>query len=112
MPADPVNVFLADIASAVAQENVSQLLPHALLAFKSPAPVPAWSRPGFEDRLAYLICTEDRAIPQVAQEAMMQGSGQRWTVKEFKGSHCAPFMSRVGEALEALESFVQTFLEA
>lgn len=111
MPADPVDVFSADIAPELAQANVSQLLPHALLAFKSPASVPAWSEPDFEGRLAYLVCTEDRAIPKFAQEAMMQGSGQRWNVKEFNGSHSAPFMSRAGETVEALENFVQIFLE-
>lgn len=111
MPADPIGVFLADISPELAQAHVSQLHPHALLPFKSPAPPPAWSEPGFEGRLAYLICAQDRAIPRFAQEAMMQSIGQKWHVKELDCSHSAPFLSRTNETLKALESFVQIFLE-
>ena len=109
LPADPAEVFSADAAPAVAQAYVSQILPHALLAFKSPAPRPAWSDPGFDGRLAYLSCTEDRAIPKFAQEAMMQGTGKKWVVKELEGSHSAPFLIKISDAVQALEGFVRIF---
>lgn len=94
----------------VAKENASRLVPHALLAFKSPAPAPAWTEPGFENRLAYLVCTEDQAIPKVGQEAMIQGTGMSWVVKEMVGSHNSPFLKKTGEAVRAVEEFVQGFL--
>lgn len=109
LPADPVDVFSADINPAVAQGFVSQILPHALLAFKSPAPKPAWSEAGFDDHLAYLVCTEDRAIPKFAQGAMMHGTGKKWIVKELEGSHSAPFLSKIKDAVQALEAFVRIF---
>lgn len=109
LPEDPINIFSADVTPAVAQAYVSQILPHALLAFKSPARKPAWSDAGFDGRLAYLVCTEDRAIPQFAQHAMMQGIGKSWIVQELEGSHSAPFLSKIREAVEALEGFVRSF---
>ena len=104
-----MNVFLADVTPAIAQAFISQILPHALLAFKSPAPKPAWSEAGFDGRLAYLACTEDRAIPKFAQEAMMHGTGKKWIVKELECSHSAPFLSKIEEAVQALEGFVRVF---
>ena len=92
-----------------AQAYVSQILPHALLAFKSPAPKPAWSDTGFDGRLAYLVCTEDRAIPEFAQRAMMEGIGKKWIVQELEGSHSAPFLSKIEEAVQALQGFVRNF---
>ena len=109
LPENPINNFSADVTPAVAQACLSQILPHALLAFKSTAPKPAWADAGFDGRLAYLVCTEDRAIVQVAQHAMMQGIGKTWIVKEVEGSHTAPFLDKIPEAVQALESFVRSF---
>ena len=80
-----------------------------MLAFTSPAPKPAWSEPGFDDRLAYLVCTEDRAITKFGQKAMMQGIGKKWNVKELEGSHSAPFLSKTEGAVQALVGYVRIF---
>ena len=72
--------------------------------------MPAWTEPGFENRLAYLACAEDQAIPKVGQEAMMQGTGMSWVVKEIVGSHNSPFLKKTGEAVRAVEEFVEGFL--
>lgn len=110
IPKNPIDVLSADIDPAVARGNASQLVPHALLAFKSPSPPPAWVEPGFEGRLAYLVCTEDEAIPKIGQEAMMQGTAMSWNVNEIKGSHMSPFLKDMEEAAEAVGAFVEQFL--
>ena len=111
MPDDPLANLSADIDPVIAKENASQLVPHALLAFKSPAPAPAWTDPGFEGRLAYLVCTDDVAIPRFGQEAMMQGTGMEWAVREMVGSHNCPFLKKTEEAAEAVDAFVAGFLK-
>lgn len=110
LPDNPIAIFSADLDPAVTKETTARLVPHALLAFKSPAPVPAWTDPGFEGRLAYLVCTEDQAIPKFGQEAMMQGTGMDWNVKEIVGSHNSPFMKKTQEAVKAVEELVEQFL--
>ncbi|CAF9935010.1 MAG: hypothetical protein ALECFALPRED_006212 [Alectoria fallacina] len=111
MPDNPLAILSADIDPAIAMENASRLVPHALLAFKSPAPAPAWADSGFEDRLAYLVCTEDQAIPKFGQEAMMQATGLNWAVREMMGSHNSPFLKKTDEAVEAVDAFVGGFLK-
>ncbi len=110
-PSDPVAILSADIDPAIANENASKMVPHALLAFKSPAPAPAWTEPGFEGRLAYLVCTDDQAIPKFGQEAMMQGAGMEWAVKEMAGSHNCPFLKKTEEAAGMVDAFVEGFLK-
>lgn len=110
MPDDPLAILSADIDPIIAEKNASQLVPHALLAFKSPAPAPAWTEPGFEGRLAYLMCSDDQAIPRFGQEAMMQGTGMDWVVREIVGSHNAPFLKKTEEAAGAVDRFVDGFL--
>lgn len=111
MPDDPLAMLSADIDPVLAEGNASRLVPHALLAFKSPAPAPAWTGTGFEDRLAYLVCTEDQAIPKFGQEAMMQGTGVEWAVREIVGSHTSPFLKKMEEAAGAVDAFVDGFLK-
>ena len=110
MPADPVSVLSADVGPDLAQANAASLVPHATLAFKSPSPAPAWADSALHGGLAYLMCTEDQAIPRSGQEAMMEATGQEWIVKELRGSHNAPFLTKPQEAVEAVDIFVQHFL--
>ena len=112
MPLDPVNVFSADIDPALAKANAALLQPHATLAFKSPSPAPAWTDAAFRGRLAYIVCTEDRAIPKVGQETMMLLTKQQWIVKELQGSHISAFLLKEQESTKMIESFVESFLQA
>lgn len=109
-----MSVLSADVEPSIAQAHAAEIVPHATLAFKSPSPTPAWTdAAAFQGRLAYLICTEDRAVPKFGQEAMMQGTGQDWIVKELQGSHNAPFLSnKTQEAVDAVDSFVDAFFSA
>lgn len=112
MPIDPQSVLSADVELGLAQKNAASLVPHATLAFKSPSPAPAWAGSALHGCLAYLVCTEDQAIPKSGQEAMMQGTGQQWIVKELQGSHNAPFLLKIQEAVQAVEDFIQLFSRA
>jgi len=111
MPHDPVKVLSADVESSLAEAHAAQLQPHATLAFKSPSPAPAWADPTFRGRLAYIVCTEDQAVPKVGQEAMMQLTGQEFMVKELHGSHNAAFLAKPREAAEMVVGFVEKFLD-
>ena len=86
------------------------LVPCATTVFKSPSPTPAWIESGFEGRMAYLICTEDKAIPKFGQEAMMQGIGTSWISRDLKGSHSSPFLKKTDEAVDIIEQFIIGFL--
>ena len=44
-------------------------------AFSSPAPPQAWAEAAFEGRLAFLRCTEDRALPIAKQDMFIEKSG-------------------------------------
>lgn len=67
----------------------------------------------FQGRLAYIVCTEDQAVPKLGQEAMMQGTGKDWIVTELRGSHNAPFLSeKTHEAVDAIDGFINAFLSA
>ena len=112
MPADPIAVLAADIGLVKAQASVAELLPHATVAFKSPSPPPAWAEPAFRGRLAYIMCTEDQAIPKVGQEIMMQLTGQPWVVRELQGSHNSAFLLKEQEAAGLVAGIVEIFLHA
>jgi len=109
MPIDPATVLAADVDASVARAYSTHLLPHATLAFKSPLPPAAWTDPAFRGRLAYIVCTEDQAIPRAGQEAMMQLAGQPWIVRELHGSHNAPFWLKEQETARMVEAIVGTF---
>lgn len=56
------------------------------------------------------MCTEDQAVPKFGQEAMMQGIGKEWMVKELQGSHNAPFLSnKTQDAVDAVDNFIYAF---
>jgi hypothetical protein len=80
--------------------------PHASLAFLSAQPFLTWSDPSFTGRLAFIVSTDDQAVPKVAQYGMTSGAGQQWIVTEMASSHCAPFMDRVTECVRVLEFII------
>ena len=83
--------------------------PHSLTAFESAAPPLAWNSPDFKGHLAYVVCTDDKAIPREAQEGMIKGSGMDWEVREMHSSHNAPFLSREKETAEIIMNFIDKF---
>jgi pimeloyl-ACP methyl ester carboxylesterase len=85
-------VLYGDCASAVAADAAARLTWQSVAALATPQTQAAWrSLPS-----TYLICEEDRAVPQPAQEAMAARAG---TVHRLPASH-SPFLSRPKEVSE------------
>ena len=84
------------------------LLPHAMLAFESPAPPAAWAEPAYAGNLAFLRCTQDAALPTFLQDLFIQRSGVQWTVKDIEASHSA-YASKTEEVVKLVEELARTF---
>ncbi|KNG91652.1 hypothetical protein ANOM_000206 [Aspergillus nomiae NRRL 13137] len=109
VPDQPEKTFAADVSEEQALAISSVIKPHASLAFFSAQPSPAWVDPTFTGRLAYVVTTDDLAVPKVAQYGMISGTGQQWHVREIESSHCAPFITKVAESVEILQDFIRAF---
>lgn len=115
MPKDPLGMFCGtdDYSLFDHMPNKTMpLVPHSTLAFKSAQPAPAWADSEYKGRLAFVIPTEDRAVPQLAQKGMIAGTGQRWIVEKVTGSHNAPFLSQRRAMIKILGNLVRRFNEA
>lgn len=107
---DPINYFAADVDPALAQALTAELKPHSSVAFTSPQPHPAWEDEAFEGRLAFIVTTEDRAVPKEAQFGMMAATQKEWIVRELGYSHCAPFLDRIDETMGLTREIIDQFL--
>jgi hypothetical protein len=88
---------------------VTELKPHATLPFTSPQPQPAWADEAFQGRLAFIVTTDDRAVPKEAQFGMMAATQKPWIVKEIPSSHCGPFLNQIDETLRLTREIVGQF---
>lgn len=75
--------------SETADSLASSLLPHATLAYESPAPAQAWQETAFDGKLAFIKCTQDQALPIFVQDMFVERSGVKWTVKNNDAGHSA-----------------------
>ncbi|KAJ6078956.1 hypothetical protein N7467_008709 [Penicillium canescens] len=106
---DSIANFAADVDSALAQSMVTELKPHATLPFTSPQPHPAWADEAFQGRLAFIVTTDDRAVPKEAQFGMMAATQKPWIVKEIASSHCGPFLNQIDETLRLTREIIGQF---
>ncbi|KAG6999537.1 hypothetical protein G7Y79_00034g069600 [Physcia stellaris] len=100
--------FYHDVDSDTADRLASSLLPHATLAYESPAPAQAWQEPAFEGRLGFVRCTVDQALPIFVQDMFVKRSGVKWTVKDMDTSH-SPWASKPKELAETVAGLVEAF---
>jgi hypothetical protein len=84
------------------------MIPHALKAFETPAPAPAWKEAAFKGRRAYLRTLDDKCNPLFLQEKWIEGSGVEWDVVDLETSHSA-FISRPEEVVERIVGFLEKF---
>ena len=91
----------------IAKQMEDALLPHAMLAFESPAPPAAWAEPAYAGKLAFLRCTQDAALPTFLQDLFIQRSGVEWTVKDIEASHSA-YASKTEEVVKLVEELART----
>ncbi|EEQ28755.1 hypothetical protein McanMca71_001172 [Microsporum canis] len=109
VPKDPIDIFAADFDHGLAQKTEQELRPHSSLAFFSPQPPTACADPAFKGRLAYVVASNDLAVPKGAQYAMIAGTGQEWKIKEIPRSHCAPFKVELEENVKIVAEFIEEF---
>lgn len=86
---DPIRAFYADVDTATAAAASKRLAPQTLKSFRDPLTRAGW----LEFASTYIACTQDRAIPYEAQEAMSQRATE---VHTLDSSH-SPFLSRPRE---------------
>ena len=77
-----------------------------MFAFDSPAPPMAWAEPEFADKLEFVRCMQDQALPPFQQDMFMEKSGVEWKVKDIEASH-SPFASKPEELVKFLVEFAQ-----
>lgn len=81
------------------------MIPHALAAFETPAPAPAWAEAAFEGCRLYIRTLDDQCNPLFLQDMWLKKSGVSWETADLKTSHC-PFISRPEELVATTLSVV------
>lgn len=84
------------------------MLPHAVSAFQTPAPAPAWAERAFDGRRAYIRTLDDQCNPFFLQEMWLEKSGVEWEVVNLKTSHC-PFVSCPEVVAATTVGFIEKF---
>jgi pimeloyl-ACP methyl ester carboxylesterase len=96
--------FAADVPAAQAAFLADAQVPWGLDALNGPVSRPAWrTKPSW-----YLVTTEDRMIPPLAQRAMAERAGA--TVTEVAGSH-AVYVSQPGAVADFIASAARSLRE-
>ena len=107
----PEKIFYQDCPPDLTTEAVAKLKGHSLTCLTEKTPPVYYDKKQFDGRRAYIRCTEDAALLPHVQDALMEGSGVGWTVKEITAGH-SPFMSRPKELVQALNELVDEFEKA
>ena len=103
-----IETLFHDVDHETAARLAATLLPHAALAFESPAPSQAWAETAYDKKRAFLRCMQDRALPTAVQDMFIQRSGVTWDVKDVDAGHEA-HISRSKEVCEAVIGFAGSF---
>ncbi|KAI1820726.1 Alpha/Beta hydrolase protein [Xylaria intraflava] len=94
-----MDVLYNDCDPALQPAFDASVQPHALKAFETKPPAPAWADKGFDGRRLYVRTLDDHCNPSFLQDAWIQKSKVDWEVVDFKTGHM-PFVSQP-EALGA-----------
>ena len=89
------NIFYNDVSPQLASQAIIQLKNQSRNALETPSGPPAWSDSFYNGRRAYVVCTEDQALPPIGQQLMIQHSGVKWDVANIPTGH-SPFLSQPG----------------
>ncbi|ATZ47509.1 hypothetical protein BCIN_02g07820 [Botrytis cinerea B05.10] len=103
-PVIPILYADCDTSSAPALE--AAMIPHALAAFETPAPAPAWAEPSFDGRRVYIRTAEDQCNPLFLQDIWIEKSKVSWDIADLKTSHC-PFISCPEEIVAKTLTFIE-----
>ena len=97
-----------DLDDALAAKMESQLVAQVKKSFASPVPPQAWAEGDFNGKIAYMRCTEDRAVPAAVQDAMIEGSGVKWSVKNIDSAH-SPFLKEPKKVAVMMAEWMKEF---
>jgi pimeloyl-ACP methyl ester carboxylesterase len=106
-PVIPILYADADVSLTASLE--AAMIPHALAAFETPAPAPAWAEAAFDGRRAYIRTLDDQCNPLFLQDIWLEKSGVKWDVTDLKTSHC-PFISVPEEVVSKTVSFIEKWI--
>jgi pimeloyl-ACP methyl ester carboxylesterase len=95
---DPMAAFYLDVDPEQAESAVARLRTQTLASFADPITAAGWH----DIDSTYILCTEDRAIPYAAQQAMSARAG---TVRTMESSH-SPFLSQPRELVALLDEAI------
>jgi len=84
---------------ALIKKASSKLKLQSLASFTTPSPPPAWADEGFEGRLAFVFCHQDKAVDYYIQKRCVALTGKKWRTLDFEESDHCPFMSSFIEPL-------------
>lgn len=98
------NQVLATLATAAATSAIAQ----GLTSFNSPCPPTTWDSEHFKGRLAYIRTVYDALILLDTQQAMIDGTGVEWIVKDIESDH-SPQLSRAEELVGILVDLATVF---
>jgi len=104
-----IQTLYADADATLAPALEAAMVPHALAAFETPAPAPAWAEPAFDGRRAYIRTLDDQCNPLFLQDIWLEKSGVSWDVTDLKTSHC-PFISCPEEVVSKTLSFTEKWV--
>jgi hypothetical protein len=101
--------LLNDIPEPERSSQIAQLKPQALLAVVSSTPPQAWATPAFDQRSAYIACTNDMMLPIEVQRKMIEGVGKPVLVEELPCGHNATFLVELPRTIKIIEGFLERF---
>lgn len=106
-----IETLFHDVDKDTASRLSASLVPHAILAFESPAPRPAWAQTAYDGKRLFLKCIQDRALPSAVQDMFVQRSGVAWIVKDVNAGH-ELHISQMEEVCKVIVDFVETLQES
>lgn len=101
-----MSTLYADADPSLAPELEAAMIPHALAAFETPAPAPAWAEAEYQGRRMYMRTLDDQCNPLFLQDLWIQNSGVEWATTDLKSSHC-PFFSLPEELATATKACIE-----
>lgn len=114
VPKDSRNLFFPpDVPQDRIDWALPQLVPQSMAASMGIVPPQVWQEDAghYADKLGYIFCTDDTAVPFEQQKAMVEGAGgkDKWTTRELQGSSHSPFFSRPHEVASVVHEMIQQF---
>lgn len=103
-----IETLFNDVDKDTASRLSASLVPHAILAFESPAPRPALVEPAYEEERAFLRCTRDQALPIVVQDMFVQRNGVNWDIRNLDAGH-SPYINQSKEFFQAIIGLAASF---